>query len=150
MPPFPRRVWLALLLGSAIGLANAQPAAPGVTVTDPAGHVAPLSLQDLQALPTAEASLGADRRIAGPSLWAVLQRAGVIDPNFHHRINQTVVATGRDGYSATVAMAEIDPEFEHKPVLLAIDPDHASLRLAVPGDKRLGRDVRDVVSLAVR
>ena len=28
--------------------------------------------------------------------------------------------------------------------------DHASLRLAVPGDKRLGRDVRDVVSLAVR
>ena len=83
-------------------------------------------------------------------LWAVLEHAGAIDPNFHKRVNQTVVATGRDGYSATLAMGEIDPEFEHKPVLLAIDPEHQTLRLAIPGDKRLGRDVRDVVSLAVR
>ena len=61
--------------------------------------------------------------------------------------------TGQDGYSVTLAMGEIDPEFENKPVLLALDRDGAALplpRLALPGDKRAGRSVRDVATITVR
>ena len=52
-------------------------------------------------------------------------------------------------------MAEIDPEFEGKQVLLAYPmDDHAigvgRLRLVVPGDKRGGRSVRDVARIEVR
>ncbi len=133
---------------------RAQAAAPDITVVDIAGHSVPLSLAELQALPSRSVTLagdhGADLHLTGPTLLAVLDHAGALDPDFHKRVRQTVSATGRDGYSATVAMGEIDPEFEDKPVLLAIDPDRHALRLAIPGDKRLGRDVRDVVGLAVR
>ncbi len=63
-----------------------------------------------------------------------------------------VTVTGQDGYAVTLAMAEIDPEFENKQVLLALDRGGAAMdypRLAVPDDKRAGRSVRDVQSIAV-
>jgi DMSO/TMAO reductase YedYZ molybdopterin-dependent catalytic subunit len=44
-------------------------------------------------------------------------------------------------------MGEIDPAFEGKQVLLAYEGDGKAipLRLVVPGDKRGGRAVKDVV-----
>ena len=141
MPYLIRQLYLVTLLLTGMTATSAR-AQQAVTVTDPSGHGAALTLQELQVLPGSEATLGENRHVAGPTLWAVLDRSGAIDPNFHKRVNQTIVATGRDGYSATLAMGEIDPEFEHKAVLLAIDPERHTLRLAVPGDKRLGRDVR--------
>lgn len=60
--------------------------------------------------------------------------------------------TGRDGYTAVLALAEVDPEFEGKQVLLAYRRDgqpmdgHA-LRLVVPGDHHGGHSVRDVVRI---
>jgi hypothetical protein len=64
-----------------------------------------------------------------------------------------VAATGSDGYQAIVAWGEIDPDFENKPVLLALIEDGQSLtggpRLVVPGDTRGGRYVSDVVSFRV-
>ena len=91
----------------------------------------------------------------GPLLWSLLDRAGAIDtahPRDH--VRQTVVITGRDGYSAILALAEISPEFSAKPVILAdhlegqpLNPDH--LRLIVPGETRVGRSVRDVVRITV-
>jgi hypothetical protein len=61
-----------------------------------------------------------------------------------------VLATGSDGYQALVAYGEIDPGFGAKEVLLAISQDDVSLadagpRLVVPGDKRGGRYVSNVV-----
>jgi len=35
------------------------------------------------------------------------------------RLRHTIVVTGRDGYAAVLALAEIDPEFEGKQVVLA-------------------------------
>jgi hypothetical protein len=66
------------------------------------------------------------------------------------QLRHYVTATGSDGYQALVAYGEIDPNFEAKNVLLAITPDGASLadagpRLVVPGDKRGGRYVSNVV-----
>lgn len=102
----------------------------------------------LDALPAQESGA-----LAGPSLWSVLEKSGAVTTDFHNRVRQVVVVTGQDGYTAVLALAEIDPEFENKPVLLALSRDGAKLalpRLAVPGDKRAGRSVRDVVRLEVR
>ena len=134
--------------------ATAQPAAAPLTVVDLSGQTTPVSLAELEALPSSSVTLAGEHgdslHLTGPTVWTVLDHAHAIDPNFHKRVRQTLTAAGRDGYTVILAMGEIDPEFENKSVLLAIDPERHSLRLAIPGDKRLGRDVRDVVSLTVR
>jgi hypothetical protein len=89
----------------------------------------------------------------GPLLWDVLAASGVADaikPAEHVRL--AVRVTGADGYTAVVALAEISPQFAGRPIQLAdhlngaLLPDHG-LRLVVPGDKRGGRSVRDVVRI---
>ena len=91
----------------------------------------------------------------GVRLWALLDQAGGIDDpekgaEFHHIVR----ITGRDGYVVVISTGEIAPEFGGKPALLAYRRDGAAqgetgFRLAMPGDKRGGRYVRDVVSITV-
>lgn len=91
----------------------------------------------------------------GALLWSVLERAEMLRGDPQARLRHTIMVTGRDGYVAVLALAEIDPEFEGKQVLLAYRRDgqpldgHA-LRLVVPGDRRGGRSVRDVVRIDLR
>jgi len=88
----------------------------------------------------------------GPLLWSVLEHAGVLGGDQHARMRQVIVVTGRDGYTAALALAEIDPRYESKKVLLAYRRnDHAmdgnAVRLVVPGDRYGGRNVSDVVRI---
>jgi hypothetical protein len=133
-------------------------------VIESTGH-APYTLSDaeLAALPPTEvlASFigehGQERaKYRGALVWSVLERAGAVDPNTPRpHVRQIVTATGQDGYTAVLALAEIDPAFEGKTVILAFEREGASLgaghaRLIVLGDQRGGRSVRDVVRLAVQ
>ena len=88
----------------------------------------------------------------GALLWSVLERAQMLGGDRRARLRRTIMVTGHDGYAAVLALAEIDPEFEGKQVLLAYRRDgqliagHA-LRLVVPGDRHGGRSVRDVIRI---
>ncbi|HUC69639.1 MAG TPA: molybdopterin-dependent oxidoreductase [Stellaceae bacterium] len=88
----------------------------------------------------------------GALLWSVFERAKMLGGDRRAQLRQTILVTGRDGYAAALALAEIDPDFEGKQVLLAYRRDgqpiegHA-LRLVVPGDRYGGRSVRDVVRI---
>ena len=91
----------------------------------------------------------------GPLLWTILENAEAVDPKKPHKqVSETILVTGSDGYTAVFGAGEIAPEFEGKQILLAerldgkpLGPDH--LRVVVPGDRRGGRSVRDVVRIAV-
>ncbi len=92
---------------------------------------------------------------SGPLLWDVLTSSGLIDAAKHgEHPKLTLHAAGRDGYTVSVAVAELSPEFENKQVIVA---DHlagaalpgGALRLIVPGDHRAGRSVRDLVRITV-
>lgn len=91
----------------------------------------------------------------GALLWSVLEQAQMLGGDRRARLHRTVIVTGRDGYTAALALAEMDPEFEGKQVLVAYRRDgqpiegHA-LRLVVPGDRHGGRSVRDVVRIELR
>jgi ABC-type molybdate transport system substrate-binding protein len=92
---------------------------------------------------------------AGPLLWDVLAASGAADAiKPGEQVRLAVRVTGSDGYTAVVALAEISPQFAGRPIQLAdhlngaLLPDHA-LRLVVPGDKRGGRSVRDVVRIDI-
>jgi hypothetical protein len=92
----------------------------------------------------------------GATLWSVLQQLGLIaSTKPRDREKQAIVVIGHDGYAVVLAMAEIDPAFEGKQILLADQANGQAIpagetRLVVPGDRRGGRSVRDVVRIEIR
>ena len=91
----------------------------------------------------------------GPLLWDVLTAAGAIDAaRPAEQVRLTIRVTGADGYAVSIAAAELSPEFAAHAIQLATHLNGAAipaggLRLVVPGEKRAGRSVRDVVRIDV-
>jgi DMSO/TMAO reductase YedYZ molybdopterin-dependent catalytic subunit len=157
-----RRLALTVAL---VWLAAAAPgdAPEGVIVTGPASQqAATLNAAALARLPTTQESVGfmtehgpQQANFSGPKLWDVLAAAGAIAADKpREQVRLVVLIEGSDGYTATLALGEIAPEFEGKTVLLALSQDGKPLapghwRVVVPGDKRGGRSVRDVVRVTV-
>jgi DMSO/TMAO reductase YedYZ molybdopterin-dependent catalytic subunit len=93
-------------------------------------------------------------RYRGVPLWALLAEAKLTDQEGKHPdLRHAVLVTGRDGYAVIVSFGEIDPDFEDKTVLIAYERDGKpldGLQLIMPGDKRGGRYVHDVVHIDVK
>ncbi len=144
-----------LLLALALLAAPCVAAAQSVTISGN-GHTADAAAADLAKLSSVTQKFNGDHgkpaTYAGPLLWQVLTQAGVIDSNFHKRVAHAIAVTGSDGYVAVLALGEINPEFENKPVILATTRDGTpeAPRVIIPGDKRAGRSVRDVVRIEVK
>jgi len=87
----------------------------------------------------------------GAALWDVLggAQAGA-------GVSRYIVATGADGQQVVFSWGEIDPAYGGVMVLVAYEVDGAppdggtGLILGVPGDRRDGRTVHDLVHLSVR
>jgi DMSO/TMAO reductase YedYZ molybdopterin-dependent catalytic subunit len=123
------------------------------------------TLAALQALPpmtltaetrTRQGSQGA-HSYTGAMLKAVVDRAQV-RPGADRRngpLNRLIVLTGSDGYRATVAYGEIDPDGAAQQIIVAyamdgtpLGPDGLAERI-VPGDKLAGRWVKNIVRVTV-
>ena len=149
-----------LLLLAGIGT-PAPVRADGLVLGLPGGTTHPLDKAEIERLPPVNEHIafltghGPEQAdYTGGLLWAVLDQAGAIDHGERKRLNETLSVIGRDGYTVALALAEIDPDFEGKQVLLAYRKDgqpigEGELRLVVPGDKRGGRSVKDVVRIEV-
>jgi len=138
----------------------AQPclaATPGpITITTPTGTTS-LTPAQLATLPiitehiafgTEKGPISAD--FAGPLLWSILTHAHPIP--LKSAVRGAVIITGADGYTALIALGELAPAFENKPIILAtsinakpLPPGH--FRIVVPQDAKGGRSVYDVVNL---
>lgn len=160
---------LAVLLAALALLAPAGRAAADATAValpaglSIAGGASPTTLtaEALAALPMTTITLPdahgtGPTAFQGPLLWTLLTKTHAVDDaNPHGQGRQSVLIAGRDGFVAVIALGEISPEFEGKQVILAerrdgqaLGPEH--LRIIVPGDKRGGRGVHDVVSIVVQ
>ena len=118
---------------------------------------------ELQALPwtTADATFDTGHgprhgTWLGVSLWTLLDQAGGFGAPAKEAVRHWLIVTGRDGYTVVLSLGEIDPAFGHAAALVAwsqdgkpLDPAQG-LRLILPGDRRGGRDVRDMVSIEVK
>jgi molybdate transport system substrate-binding protein len=145
-----------------VALTEPVPPAPGLLIqrAGRASHV--ISVDRIAALkPITQAVAFAtehgerEAEWSGPLLWDVLVASGVLESGQVSEQPRLVVrVTGSDGYSAVIAVAEIAPQFAGHPIQLANHmngaalPDNA-LRLVVPGDRRGGRSVRDVIRIDI-
>ena len=91
-------------------------------------------------------------------LKAVLEKAGVPlgDSLRGKRMALCLLVEAADGYSAVIALAEIDPAFTAGEVFLADGRDHkpfdskeGPFRIVIPGDKKMARWVRQVTVLKI-
>jgi DMSO/TMAO reductase YedYZ molybdopterin-dependent catalytic subunit len=125
----------------------------------------PLALthSDLRQLPRRSVTLtGPDERehrYEGVPLASLLERAGMVfEPEIHdERVHTCVLVEAADGYRAVFALAEIDPCFTDREILLVDledgvvpEPSHGPLRVVVPGERRVMRWVRQVQLLRVK
>ena len=135
-----------------VGLADAAQPPRGVTVQRAGRPGTVLSPEALARLPAMTQQVAGEHGAAsydGPRLWDVLVASGAIDPSRHAEdVHLAVRVTGADGYVAVLAMGELSPEFAARPIQLALGANGA-LRLVVPGEKRAGRSVRDVIRMDV-
>ena len=140
----------------------------GLSLQGRVAHPRTFTAAELQALPPvtvemdaaeghdgrATASAGPHTAYTGDLLWAMIDGAGLVDePGGKTHLQHTIVARGQDGYAVALAVGEIDPKFEGKPVIVAYARDGqtmAGLKLVVPDDRRAGRSVKDLVSIEVR
>lgn len=154
-----------LLLGA--GAALAQPPAPapapppGLAVSGRVAHPRTYSAADLAALPVVTVAVPASAKpdapkvsYAGTLLWPMLDAAGWLDlPGRKTHLQHLILVRGSDGYAVGVSIAELDPGFEGKQIILATMQDGKPLsppELVVPGDKRAGRRVHGVVAIEVQ
>lgn len=125
----------------------------------------PLTLQptDLKALPHTEITAadrdGKERRYAGVALITLLNQAGASTGAVLKGKNLTkyVVVKAADGYEVVFALAELDPDFSTRTILLADSVNGTLLtdgvgpyRVVVPGEKKPARWIRQVTAIEVK
>lgn len=149
-------VLLALLLAAVPrSPANAE---QGLLVQRSGQQPRSLSVEQIAALPAISQHAAIehdDREWTGPLLWDVLANAGAVDPTKPaDAVHLVVRVIGADGWTAVFGLAELSPQFVGKPIQLADRMNgepipNQGLRLIVPGERRGGRSVRDVVRVEV-
>jgi DMSO/TMAO reductase YedYZ molybdopterin-dependent catalytic subunit len=121
-----------------------------------------LSLTDLKAMPTAKVTVkdpdGSTATYDGVALCEILKRAGVPQRESLHKdaLQLCVLVKAADGYKVVFSLAELDPSFSDRQVLLAFRRNGAELdaktgpfRVVVPGEKKHGRWIRQVTESEV-
>ena len=144
-------------------LATGARAETGVlTVTGEVKTPLKLTLAELKALPAVKVSAkdhdGNTAEYEGVSLHEVLRQAGVPQGESLRgtALELCVLVKAADNYKAVFSLAELDPLFTDKKVLLAYRRNGAELdgavgpfRLVIPDEKRQARWVRQVTELEI-
>jgi hypothetical protein len=135
--------------------------AQAVQVTRADGTVTTLTAAQIAALPHVSVSVKDHETPAqfdGVSLAAVLKLAGVVseDKMKGPQLTQALLIEAADGYKVVFALAEIDPDFATREILLAdkrdgkpLDDKHGPFQIVAPGDKRPARWIRQVTAFKV-
>ena len=150
---------VAILLSLTAALPCQAQTVAALTLSGRVAHPASLSMADLAKLPPVTLDLPAKPgqaapHVTGVPLWTLLDRAGWSDlPGRKTHLQHVVLARGRDGYAVAVSIGEIDPALEGEQVLVVTARDgkqQPTLELAVPGDHKAARHVKDLVALDVQ
>jgi DMSO/TMAO reductase YedYZ molybdopterin-dependent catalytic subunit len=150
-----------------VGQSLTQPPAhslASVTLTGDLARPVRLTVPDLLAWPQHRTRVSFEcatsgvqhHRFEGPLLHDVLYDAGPgFDPaRRKDRLRFLIAVTGADGHHALLIWAEIDPDFAHAPVLLAVGIDDTPLdragpQLVLPQDRCGARHISGINAIRV-
>jgi hypothetical protein len=152
---------LALLLSLFCFLSAAGLWAQSLQVVDAEGHSTTLTAAQIAGMSrvtvdTMDHDVAA--KFAGVPLAAVLSAAGIQlgDKLRGPRMAEVLLAEAADGYKVAFALAEVDPAFATRQIILADQRDGKPLnategpfRIVAPGDKRAARWIRQVTTLRI-
>ena len=145
----------------ACGLFARTASAQTLQITDTEGHSVNFTATQIEKLlhvtvDTAEHDKPAQFR--GVPLAALLSMAGIKlgDAMRGPRMAEVLLAEAADGYKVVFALAELDPAFAAREIILAdrrdgkpLDAHEGPFRIVAPGDKRPARWIRQVTTLKV-
>ena len=126
-----------------------------------AAMLVPVDATLLEGLPTTSVEIndhGTQRTCTGPTLTQVLGRLDVPqgDKLRGEELQRDMLVQARDGYAVLFSLGEIDPAFGNLGAIIASECDGRALddhegpyRLVVPGDGKMARSVRQVVTLEI-
>lgn len=155
---------IILMLPLAARAADAPPAesAGELSLTGKVVHPQQFTVDKLRALSSkqVQVSFQSERgeqkaSFTGVPLWTLIGEAGgLVDTERAAQLHHTVKLTATDGYWVVISTGEISPDFGGKPAMIAYQRDDEApgakgFWLVMPGDKRGGRDVHDVVTIDV-
>ena len=148
-----------ILFASAAAIAQTSSA---LRVTGDVPNHLELSVADIAALPHQTIRVtdekGAPAEYSGVLVATILKKAGAPLGDGLKGANMAMGLIGRapDGYHVLYSLAEFDPAFSDRVILLAdrrdgkpLDNREGPLRIVVPGDKRHARWIRGVTTLEV-
>jgi hypothetical protein len=150
--------WLLLFVAGLSASLSAQT----LQIMDAEGHSTTLTATQIANLPhvTVEAQdHEGDARFDGVPLSALLPAAGIPlgDALRGPRMAEVLLVSAADGYKVAFALAEIDPAFATRQIILAdkrdgkpLDAKEGPFRIVVPGDKRPARWIRQVRELRIK
>ena len=153
--PFPH-VLIVLLLGAALAQCQQLTIQTEGLKTDCGGDVGHRVLSPHVKVATHGSANNA--AFEGVALKTVLENGGV---EFGHsmrgkRLASCLLVEAADGYSAVIALPEIDPDFTDKQIVLAflqdgkpLDTEAGPYRIVIPDEKRMARWVRQVTTLKI-
>ena len=153
----------ALLELSLLALAASCAGAQSLKVQSQDGATTTITASELAALPHRVLEVkdphdGKPLKFDAIPLKAVLEKGGVTlgDSLRGKRMSLCLLVEAADGYSAVIALPEIEPEFTSGEVFLAdgqdgkpLDAKAGPLRIIIPGDKKMARWVRQVTALKI-
>jgi len=125
------------------------------------GHSTTLTAAQISSLPhvTVDArDHDGPAQFQGLPLSAILSSAGIqLGDSLHGtRMSEVLLVSAADGYKVAFALAEVDPAFAAREIILAdkregkpLDAKQGPFRVVAPGDKRPARWIRQVTELRV-
>jgi hypothetical protein len=135
--------------------------AQSLTVTGSDGHATMISAAQLASASRVSVSTddhGVAAKFEGVPLATVLAMAGIqlADSLRGPRMAEVLLVSASDGYKVAFALAEVDPAFAVREIILAdkrdgkpLDAREGPFRIIAPGDKRPARWIRQVTDFKI-
>jgi hypothetical protein len=132
-----------------------------VQVVDAEGHSAAVTAAQIASLPHVKVNVrdhDVPAQFEGVPLATLLSIAGIQlgDKLRGPRLTEELLVEAADGYKVVFALAEVDPAFATREIMVAdkrdgkaLDAKEGPLRIVAPGDKRAARWVRQVTTLRI-
>jgi len=147
----------------AVCLLLAAPAlcAQSLQVIDADGHAKTFTAAEIAALPHVSVQVsdhGTSAQFEGVPLHVVLPAAGIkLEQEMRGpRMAEVLVVEATDNYKVVFALAELDPAFATREIILAdkrdgkpLDAREGPFRVVAPGDKRPARWIRNATSMRI-